>query len=410
MTDSFLRRWILNRLDAVSRDDSTAALKRANAAAEAFQAAALRELHRREEVERRLEGLSSQLSQLDSRLGLREWTSSHLVEFYADQTTPVEYVNRTLASRRQFARDAPPGMRYDIEAFIGGSSVGALFWAVTHASRCACAKINALSDENTSTLGFAHQLRNEIDIARDRLGVDLKVAVGSILGHRRPALKELSVGADLLLVVSGDGLVPGGGARLFWIQFKLADTPLSLRLDVHAKTNARGETQFEALQRVHQPPRGSYSLYALGAIGFSFYSAMQLDGISGVDVGDASTCKIELGIHGQRFQELLTALATRARAGARPTAPGDGGKTTCGSFFTAREVVEFVDAAAGERSIVPLDVLAISSGNELVNSRELVHELSAAWTRRVNDHIRSLELPNRLTAYGKRPKDRGVER
>lgn len=235
------------------------------------------------------------------------------------------------------------------------------------------------------------------------------IAVGQILSHRVPALKEASVGADLLLLVSGDGLVAGGGVRLVWIQFKLADAKKSLQLDIHTRRNATtGRAQFEALRGVHAGQRGSFSLYALGSPGYPFYASIPIDWLDGVNVDDPRTCKVDLGEKGVRFQELMVMLAGDTGVGSYSTSAGGTGFSGAGSFGTAAEVLDFVDAAASERSILPLMVLGISSGREQVNSLQLVQQIEGLWNERLTEYLRTLDRsgPDR-SGPGRPGPDRG---
>ncbi len=146
---------------------------------------------------------------------------------------------------------------------------------------------------------------------------------------------------------------------------------------------------------MHQVDKGSYSLYALGTSGYPFYSAIPVNWLKGVDVDDASTCKVDLGQDGLRFQELMVYLAGYSKVGAPVTSSGGSGQAGGAFFVTEADVLQFVDAAASERSIIPLSVLGLSSGDELVNSRNLVKQIEAAWNRRLAEYARSQDRADR---------------
>ncbi|KQV45803.1 hypothetical protein ASC95_27730 [Pelomonas sp. Root1217] len=388
MTSSLVPKWLLKLLDLVPRSDSLKEIQEAKDAQADAEAEADAERKKRWEVERRLEKLIADKSRVDRSLKLSEWMASHLVDFYSSSELPQTYIDHTLRVRKEFVPLDIGGKLHEVDGYLGGSNVAGLFWALTHASKRAYDDIRRLLDENTSTLKFVEGLKEEIATAQRLLGADLQVGVGQILSHRVPALKEASVGADLLLLISGSGLVPDGGVRLFWIQFKLADTPKSLKLDVYRNRNAKNQSQFEALTAVHRPARGSYSLYALGSSGYPFYSAIPVSHLRDVNPDDPATCKVDLGKNGLRFQELMVYLAAY-KQGALATGNSGAGHAVFNSFVNETDVLQFVDAAASEQSIVPLSVLGVASGDELVNSKKLVKQIAAAWDRRLDEYVRS---------------------
>lgn len=382
--------WILRILNLVPKEEAVAAIEAARASSAAAQRVAAQERARREEVERLLATSNTGKEAADRGLKLLEWTLSHLVDFYMGNSLPRPFIAQTLSTRRAFAPIGFMGKLHDADSFVGGANAAGLFWALTHASDDAYEAVRMLHDENTSTLRLVENLKVQMKTAHSLFGADLKVAVGQILSHRVPALKEVSVGADLLLLISGDGLVPGGGVRLAWIQFKLTRTQKSMMLNFHTERNERtGKAQFEALQGVHSLERGSFSLYALGSNGHPFYASIPIDWIEGVNMEDPSTCKVDLGEKGVRFQELMLMLAGNTGVGAFSTSSGGAGFSEAGSFGSAAEVLAYVDAAASERSIIPLMVLGVSSGRERVSSHQLVQQIEGMWNKRLSEYIRS---------------------
>jgi len=267
------------------------------------------------------------------------------------------------------------------ECFTGRASAAGLYWALTHASGSGSEAIQRLKNEDAMTADFITALQREVENAQDLLGAGTTVAIGHIFQHLRPALKEVSVGADLLMVVSGDGLVPRGGVRLLWIQFKQAEAGSPIGLNVYRKPNAAGRTQLEALRAVHSTTVGSFGVYALASDAYTFFAATIVNKLGHVVPSVASTCKINLGEEGVRFQEVVLALAS---------------DTNCGEFTTSTEVVQFVDALAAERSIIPLTVLGVSSGRELVSGRDLVQLIKASWEERLREHRQRLRNDNPL--------------
>lgn len=184
------------------------------------------------------------------------------------------------------------------------------------------------------------------------------------------------MGADLLLLVSGDGLVPNKGVRLLWVQFKQTmDTKSPLVLDVYRAPNASQKTQLDALRKTHAPASGSFAIYALASIDYDFFASIAVDGLSAVVPTTASTCQIDLAQRGVRFQELVVAVSSH---------PGHG------EFSTSDEVIKYVDALASQAAIVPLTVLSVSSGQELVSAKDLARQIKAGWDRRLDKYISTL--------------------
>lgn len=382
----------MDMLGLAPKHEANTAKKTTKARSAPAQPGAAQRKPRREEVARPQAASNSDDAAGEPSVALQNWTSSYLVDFSLESTLPTAFVEKTTSARNKFASVGDTRKLRDVRSFAGGANAAGLFWALTHASREAHELVRKLRDENTTTLGFVDGLKAELKTAKQLFDADLRVAVGQVHSHVVPALKEASVGADLLLVISGDGLVAGGGVRLAWIQFKLTSAKRSLAFNVHSEKNvSTGTTQFEALQGVHSIEKGSFSLYALGSLGLPFYAAIPVDWIEGANMDDPSTCKVDLGKQGVRFQELMVMLAGNTGAGAFSKIGGGTGFSQAGSFRKAADVVAFVDAAATERSIVPLMVLGVSSGTELVNTQQLVQQIAKVWDRRLAQHLKTLD-------------------
>ncbi|CAM3700235.1 hypothetical protein [Roseateles saccharophilus] len=337
-----------------------------------------------EQLQNKLTVAKEDLVDANAQLDLAEWTDHYLVEL-----SPVYFPRQFVLNTWQLwqAMTGRRGRLGDPALFRGGIHPAGLYWALTQASLSGSKAIDQAKNEDGMTADFVHALESELANAQKHIGSVVNVAVGHIFQNRKPALKEVSVGADLLILVSGTGLVPRGGVRLFWVQMKQADDPSSMVMDVYREPNAAGGTQLEALRAVHVPGSGSFGLYAMGSASFWFFASTTVDKLAQVMPKVASTCKIDLGDGGTRFQETLLRLA---------------GDSAHGEFSTSAAVLKFVDDLAAQQSIVPLTVLGISAGREVVPVKSLVAQAKALWEQRLVEHRQQLskDLPPQIEREG----------
>lgn len=287
---------------------------------------------------------------------------------------PANFVKNTWELWRLISnRDGKLGAA---ECFKGGPNAAGVYWALAHASSTAEKAIGNLKNEDGMTSDFVQALEKEFANAQRLVGMRVSVAVGQIHQLLRPALKEVSVGADLLLMLSGEGLVPRGGVRLFWIQVKRAAEGSPMVLDVYREKNAAGRTQLDALRAVHSTKAGSFGLYTLASGEYDFYASTTVAKLNHVVPTNPITCKVDLGdAGGGRFQELLLALA---------------GEPTLGEFSSSGEVLQYVDDLAAEKAIIPLAVLSVAAGYDADASRDLVEQIKAGWEARLEEQRRKL--------------------
>lgn len=331
------------------------------------------------ELEQEAKLLQTDVATTENKLGesiarwdRSRWTNPYLVELPLP-LTPARFARNTWNLWQSIAN--APQKFGDPAGFKGGINAAGLYWALTHASRSAYSSIKLLKNEDGMTSDFVHALQEELVNAQLHFGTSISVAVAQIFQNRKPALKEVSVGADLLILVSGSGLVQGGGVRLLWIQVKQAAPAAPMQLDVYRAPNKAGGTQLDALRSVHDPVAGSFGLYAMGALPYYFLSSTVVDKLTHVMPKHSSTCQVDLGDIGARFQEVMVDLISNPAHG---------------YFSTSSAVVSFVDALAAEKSIVPLTVLGISSGNELSPVKALVPQIKAKWEQRLNGRLRQI--------------------
>jgi len=310
---------------------------------------------------------------LQDRLDLLAWADPYLVGFGGDPSVYGDIPNYTDQAWATFGNGDRIG---DLRAFKGGINPAGLFWALTHASLSGRQSIDKLENEDSMTAAFVNELRTQLGNAEKHLNASLNVFAYEISKKLKPALKEVSVGADLLLMISGSGLVRGGGMRLIWVQFKQNQwgQNLPFELDVYRKANTKGKKQLDVLRNVHQPDLGSYCIYALASPKINFFSAVSVGQLKSVDANDRQQCKIDLKTQGLRFQELLVLLSTHKSAG---------------QFENSSDVTKFVNSFDAN-AIMPLTILSVSSGREIFPSKDIARQLRYEWDKRLTAYIEAM--------------------
>ncbi|MBB1600837.1 hypothetical protein A9977_12390 [Variovorax sp. UMC13] len=376
MSNFLPRRWILRKIGAVPAAELAAKKEELKQSQQDLAAA----LTRTRSLESQLHTLSQELdaakaakATADQLFEICEWIDPYHVEFLSLRNDFRELVRNTVLAWRQFATGLRLGV---LGQFKGGINPAGLYWALTHASLSGKKSILQLDKEDVMTSDFVVELQRQLDCAKKLLGSVLDVYAGEIHKKLKPALKEISVGADLLLLVSGDGLVPKGGLRLLWLQFKQAtDVKKPMDLNVYRTPNAAGGTQLGALRVAHRPKLGSFGLYALAAMDYDFFASIPVADLASVDPVRGSTCHVDLAEDGTRLQELVLLLSS---------------DPTHGHFDNSAAVLKFVDDLASQNAIVPLAILSVSSGEELVSASDIARQIKAGWDRRLEAHIASL--------------------
>lgn len=373
--------WALRKIGAVPTSDLTAKEKELEQSRQDLSVALARSVNLEDQVNelsRELRVANAAKARSNQTIQLYQWTDPYHVEFLSLRNIFKNLVRHTVTAWSQFGKGVELGVP---RKFKGGVNPAGFYWALTHASISGHRAIQKLDREDVMTADFVGELRTQLGCAASLMGSTLDVYAGEIHKKLKPALKEISVGADLLLLVSGQGLVPKGGVRLFWLQFKQdTEGKKPLELDVYRPPNASGGTQLGALRVAHRPDFGSFGIYALASIQYSFFSSISVDELKRVVPKESSTCRIDLAQDGVRLQELVVKLST---------------DPSHGQFDTGAAVVQFVDTLARRAAIVPLAVLSVSSGEELVSAKDLVRQIKADWDRRLQAHIDSLTRTQR---------------
>lgn len=369
-------RWILQNIGAVPAADLYAKEEELKQSQQALSAASIQAANLGNQVSKLTKDLhvaNAAKARANQTIQQHEWTHPYHVEFLSLRNKFKDLVRHTVLAWGQFGNGFKLGVQ---SQFKGGINPAGLYWALTHASVCGSNSIEKLDKEDVMTSDFVTELSKQLACATNLMGSSLDVYAGEIHKKLKPALKEISVGADLLLLISGKGLVPRGGVRLLWLQFKqTTNSTKPLELDVYRAPNASGGTQLGALRVAHQPALGSFGIYALASREYSFFASIPVNDLEHVIPTERPTCLADLAQNGVRFQELVLKLSS---------------DPAHGQFGTGAAVMKFVDALASQAAIVPLTVLSVSSGEELVSAKDLARQIKAGWDRRLQAHIDSL--------------------
>ncbi len=374
-------RWILKKIRAVPAADlymKEVELKRSQQALSAASNQAADAGEKVDKLTKDLRVANAAKACADRKIQQLEWTHPYHVEFLALRNQFSNLVRHTLLAWVEFGNGLELGVQTQ---FKGGINPAGLYWALTHASVRGFKAILNLDKEDVMTSDFVTELSTQLARATNLIDSTLDVYAGEIHKKLKPALKELAVGADLLLLISGKGLIPQGGVRLLWLQFKqTTDRVKPFELNVYRAPNVSGGTQLDALRNAHQPALGSFGIYALASSAYRFFASIPVNDLQHVLPTAKPTCKVDLAQDGIRLQELILKLSS---------------DPAHGQFGTKAAVMQFVDTLASRASIVPLAVLSVSSGKELVPAKDLVQQIKEAWDGRLRAYIDSLTRAQR---------------
>lgn len=300
----------------------------------------------------------------------RIWQDPALAALPSFPPVPTQFHEKTFDLARVFA----PGIATlvdlaGVDSFGGNEDARVFYWALAHAASAAHRAAIDLKSEDGISNAFLNMLADEIRQQSQSGGeASLQIGLCAIFEQVKPAVKEAQVGADMLLVVSGDTLVPKGGARLFWIQAKRETASNPYVLNYYRPPNADGVTQCEALLRVHRIEHGSFGVYALYSDHLPFVSSIFVNKKLADGSRDVDRCSISLANGGQRFQELIVAATKQA--------------ASVGQFETTDAVIGYLDHAS-RQSIVPLKVVSVHSGTGLLEPKRLVERVKALYEERI---------------------------
>ena len=247
----------------------------------------------------------------------------------------------------------PPGdSLFDLchlERFIRPSR-WALYWTLAHAAHATTREVKNLTDEDGLSDKFIEVLTQQIKDLPNTTGVrpPLELGITPIFRKKKPAIKEDVVGADILLVIAGAGLLPTEGARLIWLQAKLNDMANPYQLDYWRPANAKGVFQFDALKAMHQPEKGSLVIYAEYSSLLPFVLCASVGQMPPKAPLTSAESKLDLSLVGHRLQEYVAA-ATSAQS--------------IGTFSTADDVLEFLKTQT-HGALLPLNVLTVCAQDD----------------------------------------------
>lgn len=271
----------------------------------------------------------------------QDWCGGIALDF--PPGTPRELHQRTISFVKYFLRSDFTSFNDLLKASnFSAEEQWALYWCLTYAADAAL-KDAGRKVEDGITDTFIHHLTSQVQQAKLKLSataLPLQLAYCCIYEQCQPAMKEADVGADVLLIIAGAGLVADGGARLFWIQAK---KPRSDPFDLDCGYRNKKGLQFDALMNVNEPQRGSFSLYMQYAIDLPYIASFWL----GQKVRPTEKNSIDLKLHGIRCQELISALsAVKAN--------------NIGIFSNEKEIIDFLKLKSESK---PLHVVIAADGS-----------------------------------------------
>ncbi|MCK7495811.1 MAG: hypothetical protein MZW92_36205 [Comamonadaceae bacterium] len=212
-------------------------------------------------------------------------------------------------------------------------SLWALYWVVAHGAAAIRERLPEGINENGLTVAFVAALDDAAKEYRKLFAeaIDLEIGTGKLFEYTSENQQEVDTGADLVLVLSGKQLIPGGGARLLWVQAKKRSRTDNPWLLSYRQQNSKHGTQCAALMRRHDPARGSFGSYVNYAESVPFVAAVPVELLA---ANGTSANVAEVGI---RLQEHVLSRITAANVG---------------QFTSAEDVFDFLtdnDASSGTR-------------------------------------------------------------
>jgi len=234
-----------------------------------------------------------------------------------------------------------------------------LYWCLAHASQAAADAAKAAKDENGCSRAFLDALALSARQITDLMPESqLQIAFNAIFEQVKPAMKEESVGADILLIVAGQTLIPDGFARLFWVQGKRSKTnDFTLSYD---QKNDSGY-QIDALRKAHQPANGSIGLYTQYSKNLLFTPAVLVSQLP------KDTYTADLSNIGIRLPELIVTSLSKVQG--------------LGSFADTDEIITYLNKLSGMK---PLYVVTVTEGGMRYDLERRLKQLLST----ISDHYR----------------------
>jgi hypothetical protein len=244
----------------------------------------------------------------------------------------------------------------------------ALYWLLSHAAHAAVAKAAQGTNENAITTAFAAGLTAGAERYRKTFGKDADLEIGSamLFEHLRPNLQEVETGADMVLVVSGEGLAGKGCAKLIWLQAKRYDGKTAPFNMTYGQKNSKHTTQCAALKAVQRPGEGSTAVYVHYAVQLPFVAAIAVDHL------DSEGSAFDISSEAVRLQELLTAMVL---------------SPDTGQFESVEDAATFLESVSRDcglpLAVATLDTRGETFGHQLTTrlqhrERPLTHKLQKA--------------------------------
>ena len=273
---------------------------------------------------------------------------------------------------------------------VKSKEIYTLYWSLAYAAKSASNEVKNLSNEDAITTTLIQSLKKHIDELANQNRSDLayiEIGVSNIFSRIRPAIKESMVGADLLIMFSGRGLLRSGGVKLLWIQAKLeknAQNEKCYLLNYWRPLNAAGTYQCDLLRNVHNPQKGSCAIY----VQYSYMPCVLTASIEKLSYPAPSTpadSVVRLNFEGNRFQETITNLVV---------------DNNIGEFDSAAAVIDFLNQITN-KSVVPLNIITAYSKYDY-EAKETLKDIYRHYISMLEEKL-DINLQSEQVCYHERP-------
>lgn len=306
----------------------------------------------------------------------RAWCLPELAAFPVN--TPIAFYDHTLDLLKTFMANHGSVFDVSLPSNFRSPQHWALYWCLAHASNAALFASRAAKDENGCSREFVEALKSHAQKLPDLLPeCRLQISYNSIFEQVEPAMKEAAVGADILLIIGGETVIPNGFARLFWLQGKKSKGG-DFALHYDQKNN--DGLQVDALANVHRPEQGSFGLYTLYSKNLSFVPSVKVGALP------RPALTANLTNISTRLPELIVS-STFEKAG---------------SFADTKAILTYLDQVSNKK---PLYVVTVTDGGREYGHAYAPDRLLSA----VSDHYYE-KLGLKRTQDRTRDRDRGFER
>jgi len=300
--------------------------------------------------------LERQFKALKQDKELKDWMQSWAAPQLAEMVGNTPCRRKTLTMLSQAVPGAKSLMDSCSLSHFRQRALWAVYWLLARTNAEIVNHARTPIDENTLSGFWCDALKKNAE----ELGAHISgihIAYDAICRHIKPAIKEKAVGSDIVVMVGGKGMFPGGGYRMVWIQAKRSTTASGYDLDYLSNENGDG-LQYEAIRKVEQPARCSFALYTLYSNRLDFIPAISVADMPAI--APETKAPLDLKADGCRFQDLLVGML------ANPDME---------HFFSANQMIDYLNEV-GKKA--PMFIIRIATDNREL---ELLYEVARHYYR-----------------------------